>query len=379
MKTKIGVITYHASHNIGSMLQTYALQYILTKKFGCEVEIIDFSSKAQQNMYSIFPKVENYKVLIKNIINFMFYPIIKSRFNDFEKFISNHFKLTKRSYDNLELLSELDGRFDYVICGSDQIWNVNCTDFDDAYFLPFISSSKKISYAPSLGGRNILTSNVDIEKYKKYINDFDSLSVREVNGKAWLDQLSGRDFSIVADPTLLVSGNVWDELASERLYDGDYIFFYGVPFSPITYDIVVELSKKLDMPIVMLDAKSWLYKGNLFKGIKLSKNGSPTDYLSLIKYSKLVITTSFHGSIFASLFKKNFWTVTYKGTNLDDDRVKTLLDQLGLENRFIYLEDYKKHNILEDIDYSNYDQRLEKFKSKSLGFLAKSIEKTIEN
>ncbi|WP_426369760.1 polysaccharide pyruvyl transferase family protein [Pseudocolwellia sp. HL-MZ7] len=377
MKTKIGVITYHASHNIGSMLQTYALQYILTNRFNADVEIIDFSSKEQQNMYSIFPRIDNNKILIKNILNFIFYPLIKSRFDDFEKFISEHFVLTDNSYDSCDSLSELDGKYDYVICGSDQIWNVNCTDFDDAYFLPFISSSnsKKISYAPSLGGKNILTSNIDTNKYKEYINSFHSLSVREVNGKEWLDKLSGKDFSIVADPTLLVDICEWDSLASEKLYNEDYIFFYGVPFSPKTYDIVVKLSKKLNMPVIMLDAKSWLYKGNMFKGIKLSKNGSPTEYLSLIKHSKLVITTSFHGSIFASLFKKNFWTVTYKETNLDDDRVKTLLNQLGLSERFVYLEDHEKYNILEDIDYTDFDEKLNEFKKRSLDFLNHAINK----
>ncbi|WP_441002132.1 polysaccharide pyruvyl transferase family protein [Pseudocolwellia agarivorans] len=377
MKTKIGVITYHASHNIGSMLQTYALQHILTTRFDSDVEIIDFSSKEQQNMYSIFPRMDNNKVLIKNILNLIFYPLIKSRFDDFEKFISKHFVLTDKSYDSCEGLSELDGKYDYVICGSDQIWNVNCTDFDDAYFLPFISSShsKKISYAPSLGGKNILTSNVDLNKYKSYIDTFHSLSVREVNGKKWLDKLSTKDFSIVADPTLLVDASEWDKLASERLYNDDYIFFYGVPFSPKTYDIVVKLSKKLNMPVIMLDAKSWLYKGNMFKGIKLSKNGSPSEYLSLIKHSKLVITTSFHGSIFASLFKKNFWTVTYKETNLDDDRVKTLLNQLGLIDRFVYLEEHDKYNILEEIDYTSYDDKLNEFKERSLKFLSNSMSK----
>ena len=370
---KIGLITYHASHNIGSMLQTYALQYILKEKYKCDVEIIDFSSKAQKNMYSIFPKISSKNILIKNVINFFCYPLLKSRFNDFEWFIKKHFTLTSDSYDDVQQLKELDGKYDYIICGSDQIWNVNCIDFDDAYFLSFATKTKKISYAPSLGGKNILTSGVELSKYKSYIQSFEHLSVREVNGKKWLDKLSGKDFRIVADPTILLNKNIWDDLVTKREFEGDYIFFYGVPFSSETYRIVVEISKKLNLPVVMLDAKSWLYRANFLKSIKLSKHSSPNDYLSLIKHSKLVITTSFHGSIFASVFNKNFWTVTYKQTNPDDDRIKTLLSQLNLSERLIYLEDYEQYDLLEGIDYSSYDKNIKAFQSRSLEFLSKSL------
>jgi len=371
---KVGLITYHASHNIGSMLQTYALQYILRNKYKCEVEIINFSSKKQRNMYSLFPKIISKNILIKNIINILFYPLLKSRFDDFESFIAKYFSLTPNSYSETSELNALKNKYDYIICGSDQIWNVNCDDFDDAYFLSFFTNAKKISYAPSLGGKNILKSDVDLEKYRHYIQSFEHLSVREVNGKKWLDKLSDRDFKIVADPTILVNQNVWEQLVAPREFQEDYIFFYGVPFSPVTYKIVVEISKQLNLPVVMLDAKSWLYKGNFMKGIKLSKHSSPNDYLSLIKHSKLVITTSFHGSIFASIFNKNFWTVTYKQTNTDDDRVKTLLSQLNMTERLIYLEDYKQYKLLEDIDYSLYEEVVSSFQKRSFEFLTESLD-----
>ncbi|MCX9461038.1 polysaccharide pyruvyl transferase family protein, partial [Vibrio cholerae] len=347
---KVGIITYHASHNIGSMLQTYALQYTLKNRYSCDVEIINFSSTEQQNMYSIFPRIDGFNTLVKNCLNLAFYKVIKSRFDEFEGFIKEHFNTTSKFYNSVEELKELEGVYDYAICGSDQIWNVNCTDFDDAYFMPFLKDTKKISYAPSLGGKNIVKSGVDLQKYKNFLSDFSHLSVREVNGKKWLDSLTNRDFEIVADPTILVDFNEWDSLASRREFEGDYILFYGVPFSPKTYDVVIEISKKLGMPVVMLDAKSWIYKFNFAKGIKLSKFGGPESYLSLIKHSKLVITTSFHGSIFASIFRKNFWTVTYRETNKDDDRVKTLLSQLDFPGRLIYLEDYENYDLLEDMD-----------------------------
>ncbi|TOA66235.1 hypothetical protein, partial [Vibrio parahaemolyticus] len=79
---------------------------------------------------------------------------------------------TSKFYNSAEELKELEGVYDYAICGSDQIWNVNCTDFDDAYFMPFLKDTKKISYAPSLGGKNIVNSGVDLQKYKNFLSDF---------------------------------------------------------------------------------------------------------------------------------------------------------------------------------------------------------------
>lgn len=370
---KVGLITYHASHNIGSMLQTYAMQHILNEKYKMDVEIINFSSKAQQNMYSMLPKVKSIKGVARILINLMTYPVLKSRFNDYENFIKSKFNMTEVFYEEESELAELSDTYDYIIAGSDQIWNVNCEDFSDAYFIPFKTKAKKISYAPSLGGKNILNSNVDLGKYNSYINDFDSLSVREVNGKKWLEKLSGRNFEIVADPTILIERQVWDKLANPVDIDGDYIFFYGVPFSPETYDVVCEISKKLNLPVYMLDAKSYIYRGNFMRGINLWGHCSPSDYLGLIKNAKLVITTSFHGSIFSTVFRKNFWAVTFKETNIDDDRIATLFEQLNLKERLIYLEDHNKYDLLSEVDYSLYDDNIKKFKDRSFSFLDNSL------
>ncbi|GLP96768.1 polysaccharide pyruvyl transferase family protein [Paraferrimonas sedimenticola] len=370
---KIGILTYHASHNMGSMLQTYAMQYILSNHFKMEVEVVNYSSKGQQNMYSMFPSYKGWKGLARLIINAVSFPVLKSRYNDYELFINDAFNLSGEKFDTLVELEKVCAKYDFLVVGSDQIWNVNCEDFTDAYFLPFSTSASKIAYAPSLGGRNLLNSGLNLEKYKNYIKDFTGLSVREVNGKAWLEKLSNEHFEIVADPTILVETSVWDSLAKPRLYEEDYIFFYGVPFSPDTYDIVMEISKELGMSVVMLDAKQYVYRGNFLKGIKLSRNSSPSDYLSLIKHSSLVITTSFHGSIFSTVFRKNFWAITFKGTNKDDDRIRVLFDQLNMSERLIYIEEHKQHDLLEPVNYDGFDELMNDFRRPAMKYLANSL------
>lgn len=57
---KIGLITFHASHNNGSMLQALALQHIFSEKYVCDVKIINFSNSGQRNMYSPLPYFLSY-------------------------------------------------------------------------------------------------------------------------------------------------------------------------------------------------------------------------------------------------------------------------------------------------------------------------------
>ncbi|MCS3200180.1 hypothetical protein [Candidatus Bacteroides intestinigallinarum] len=49
----------------------------------------------------------------------------------------------KEYYDNESLCNE-DFDFDVYITGSDQVWNINCVDADDAYFLNFVKQGKKL-------------------------------------------------------------------------------------------------------------------------------------------------------------------------------------------------------------------------------------------
>lgn len=47
---KVGIITFHAAHNYGSMLQAYALQQVILN-MGYQCEIINFRTERQKNIY----------------------------------------------------------------------------------------------------------------------------------------------------------------------------------------------------------------------------------------------------------------------------------------------------------------------------------------
>ena len=49
-KKKVGIITFHASHNYGSMLQAYALQQTILA-IGLDCEIINFRTLRQKEIF----------------------------------------------------------------------------------------------------------------------------------------------------------------------------------------------------------------------------------------------------------------------------------------------------------------------------------------
>lgn len=375
---KIGIMTFHASHNCGSMLQAFALQKILAS-LGHEVEIIDFSNKGQKKLYSVLYRGCSLKCLIKNIIILPHLSRIKRTYSNYESFKKKRFNLTRNSYESCSELVEDKLGFDNYICGSDQIWNVTIEDADDAYFLPFVKKHKKIAYAPSFGAKNILKYSTNSKYYAKLISSFDFLSIREKNGQRWVKDLIQRDIPIVLDPTLVADSSIYSDIEKKEFNVPDeYIFYYAPGYSKEINKCVRDISRKYKMPVIVFNSKQYYTKLLWKYGFILPEIEDPESYLYLIKHAKVVITTSFHGTIFSTIYRKNFWTLKNGDMFGDDDRVGTLVTQLGIEERLVPPEGLGSIDILKPFDYRKYEENLIVLKRKSFAFLKKAIDTKYE-
>ena len=186
--SKTGIITFHASANCGSMLQAYALQIFL-KSLNVTNEIIDFSNAGQRKMYSVFFSPKSIKEFLRLCLNTLFSPVLLRESKDFADFSRKYLELSEQKFYRNEELVEANLDYDCYVAGSDQVWNVKCKDADLAYFLNFVKEpQKKIAYAVSMGGTDI--NDLTQEKkqlYKKLVEDFSAISVRESNAKEWID------------------------------------------------------------------------------------------------------------------------------------------------------------------------------------------------
>ena len=367
---KVGIITFHNSYNCGSMLETYAMQEAI-KKRGFTTEIVNFSSKGQKELYSIYFKNNKPRNIIKNLMILPHYKRVKNNNNKYEQFKIENFALSNAYTDN-DIISEKG--YSTVIAGSDQIWNITIKDYSDAYFLNWVRKAKKVAYAPSFGARNILKFSNTSEKYKDYINDFDAVSIREENGKKWLKDLCNIDVPVLIDPTLLHDAKDYEKIeAKDFKTNKDYIFFYSPTFNAEICKYVKKIADKYNLEVITWSTKSYITKRVKRFGFKLAEYENPSMYLSLIKNSKLVITTSFHGTIFSTIYRKNFITVKNGEMYGDDDRVRTLLEQLKMTDRLIPFEFDDSFDYLADIDYSEYEKILPKLRKKANKYLDENV------
>ena len=372
-KKKTGILTFHASHNCGSMMQAYAMQAVLNR-LGYENEIINYRNEGQKDMYAVIHRKVNLKNVIRNTIGIFHYGKLKKQWLDYETFLHNTFILSEREYSNTSEIQLIRNHYRACVCGADQIWNITIKDSDDAYFLPFEKGKmKKIAYAPSFGAKRIQDYSSDVQKYAGYLKDYDSLSVRENNGQKWIFELIGKKVPVVLDPTLLIDREYYERIREDSGIEGDYIFYYSPSYSYRLDQFVKKISNKYKLPVIVWNANEYYLKFEFINGFKLPNKFNPGIYFDLISNAKLVVTTSFHGTIFSTICKKNFWILKNGGMYGDDDRVKTLIEQLGIENRLIEPVFDNKFNYLIDCNYSEYNRKIGYLRKKSIKYLMDSL------
>ena len=162
---------------------------------------------------------------------------------------------------------------------------------------------------------------------------------------------------------------------SERVIKEDYIFFYSIDYNQDSVDIARWYSKEFGIPVVTMFT-SWKSYFICKNGVQWSGKTDVEDFLSLVYYSKFVLSGSFHGVAFSVIFNKPFFRVQKKRgeEQLIDDRIRTMFDKLGIVDREIWIDNYKdKLKEIFDIDYSLINERICEEREKGLSFLKENI------
>ena len=101
-------------------------------------------------------------------------------------------------------------------------------------------------------------------------------------------------------------------------------------------------------------------------------NSGPIDFINLINNASLIVTDSFHGTIFSINLNKPFYSIN--GLSESDFRKTEILKELGLMNRNITW-DTKYNELNQDIiDYSMVNEKLSVLRKQSIDYLRKAIE-----
>lgn len=104
---KIGILTYHSTHNCGAFLQAYALCHALRDNTGNDVEIINYSMIKAEQM--------NKQIANSSKRNIKKHLYLQKRYSIFEESIKRFQPITGCGYTSV-FLQELTGLFTNGIC-----------------------------------------------------------------------------------------------------------------------------------------------------------------------------------------------------------------------------------------------------------------------
>ena len=356
---KIGILTYHRSHNYGALLQAIALRKVLSD-MGHVVTFIDYWPAYHKHMYALFSfpwmmsrkgfnrKKGYLKLCIKN------YAYRKERKENFDKFIEGNI---------VPYLSSVDEIYDVIVHGSDQIWRKQpeLNTYNPIYFgKSDIQARKKISYAASMG--ILPETDKDKQLLKKYFSYLNAISVRENSLLELLHSLGYQTIFHDLDPTLLLPSDYWEKIFKLEQKDDKYVLYYC-------------LQNAFDVKELRKFAHSQGLKLKIISNNATFKNtedvytvSDPAEFLKLMYGASFVFTSSFHGLAFALIFHKPFWA-SYRN---NAGRAESLLHALDLSNHMI-----PPHSPIPRgyyaINYSIVDDLIQTMREKSLSHLKQMI------
>ncbi len=364
---KIGILTYHTGFNYGASLQAFALQTTI-KKMGYLCEIINFETErfvASREMFSRKPR--RLKESIKIVTRLPYYQTLKKRQRLFESYTKNCLDTSSLYRTEQEVVSHIDD-YDCIICGSDQIWNLSQDDAPAAnllYFLNFPKTQRRVSYAASFG-KWVKEAETREDEFLPWLKEFDYLSMREDTGVEYI-RAKGLECELTLDPTVLLEQEDYDTICAERMVNYSYVLL----FSWICGEEVVKAAKKvaaeMKLPLLNLTPPPRA----IFKGIKRKLDVGPREFLSMIKYADFVITDSFHGTAFSTIFKKPYVSVV--SNDKPDTRMASLLSQLGMENHLVNVEQIDL-NAIKNTDYLAVQSKKRVLRERSFAFLDQALD-----
>lgn len=256
-----------------------------------------------------------------------------------------------KAWKRLKRTDSPDG-FDVVVIGSDELWNVRNVNFrHEGYYIgEDIASDKCITYAVSCNtcdAKEFLRQYPELDDFSK----LDDISVRDAKTYDLVRSLSNRVPVNVVDPTFLVDYDV-----PKPKEQGKYVLIYGYYFTDEEVARIREYLRRYD-DVTVISAgfpHAWCDK---------CVPCGPFEFLGYIKYAQEVITSTFHGTVFSIIFRKNFLSFAR-------DNAKTLdvLHKFGLDEQNV--SDKGVEHMRSEVRYGQGPEtRIREWTSRSLAYL----------
>lgn len=313
---KVYTLTCTWAQSFGAVLQLYALARTINN-LGWDAQVINYQPK--------YDRASRRRMLLP--------PMFRPAFGDF---LRNSGLLTSEVYHDYRELADAGLSAEAFVVGSDQVWN--CTTYfngkDDAMFLEFAApNARRISYAASLAMSKVPLEQSD--RYKRLLDRFDAISVREVSGAKALEEIDVVGARVVIDPVYLLGGDEWADLARRGGRDvvrQKYVLVVCLERRDSVYKYARALADQLGVKLYSLRSGPRAFKKPKWVD-KNHRNVPVYDYLQLIQGAEAVVTDSFHAMSFSLIFNRNVSVIPRDDGG--NSRMVDLLGDLGLADRVV--------------------------------------------
>ena len=200
--------------------------------------------------------------------------------------------------------------------------------------MTFAKQDKRIAYAASFGVEKI--PDKMRSAFRTYLNGLKCISVREYAGQNIVKELTGNQCKVLLDPTLLRTSEQWLQMERKpRWIKGNerFVLLYCLGDDTLKSEPLkrILLSQQYsDCKMVDINDMNDWRKYTI----------APDHFIWLIHHAQLIITDSFHATVFSILFEKSFFYAQRKDENTSmSSRVsslKSLLDFPFPDNEIIH-------------------------------------------
>ncbi len=394
---KLAIITL-VINNYGTKLQSYALCKTIESFKIVEPEVISFTD----SWLGSSVKTNRRKQFIDILKKYSFKSF--KRLYDFIRYRNEHRVLRKTKHLYEDVVQKLDelyllfdkeipysktvysiddiragklSNYDIFLVGSDQVWNAPRVGCLDVYMCDFLHGRKKaLSYAASFAIDSIPEDLID--DYTKYIQNIDTLLVREKKGIELCKQLGRNDAKLVVDPTLLLEEKDYGKFLSNpevMVGKGDYILVYSLKSSMKIFEEASKLASQYDCKMVILKRGIHPPFASSFINAQELIEVGPAEFMTLVKNAKCVVTSSYHALMFSLIFHTKFY-LYLDNASAENSRLISSLTMFNLENQ-LYYETSSLPKQLPNIDFEAVDEIIKNIREYSIKLLRESIERIV--
>lgn len=300
-----GIVTYHDGFNFGAYLQVYALQKVLNRH-GLPTQIINYKNRSHWlNEYRCLLWTKRPSLLAKNLLK------LRAFKSAHKLILMSEFSMNSQAFRGYQ--------YSAVVYGSDEIWNYSnpLLGLAPFYFGAGMEGTRKVAYAPSCG--NLPCDAAVPDEIVKLWRSFDAIAVRDFNSQSILARYLDAPPPIVLDPTFLHDFSSEIRPCNER----NFVLVYTTGFSKDEEMAVRAFADQQGKKLISLGYRNFFCDESVI-GI------GPFEFLGYYAAADHVVTSMFHGTIFAIKAKKNF------GVLVDPYRTNKLaymLDKLKIRDR----------------------------------------------